>query len=644
MKKLVSILVIVSFVVLSASLFSREQSWEERMREAHEGMELRDVWDNNFPLGYNSMFTGSGECVECHGKGHGANEDSTGMNVSPGKYWGSTMMANSARDPYWKAKVSHETYVLPGNQIEIEDFCTRCHAPQGHFRAKEDGAPHYALADIFGDSLAIDGVSCTACHGMEPLDSIPVFSGNLDYEPNWTVYGPYTDPDTATMWNHINTIPAYSNHILDSELCGRCHTLITETVDLSGNPTGTHFVEQAIYHEWLNSAYALNDSSCQSCHLPQIHDSIILAVEPDYIEPRSPYGKHHLVGGNAFMLKILRDYGDTIGTLAETSQFDTTILLTERQLRHLTLDIELNELSRTADSVFYALELTNKAGHKFPAGYPSRRAYIEFCVLTENYDTLFASGLLDNNYELVGHDAGVEPHYDIISDPNQVQIYEMTMANVNGDFTTVLSQAETTTKDNRLAPQGFLTSHNAYDTIQIVGAAAGDPNFNWENSIEGSGKDVVHYNVAINGYSRTLIVSARVYYQAVPPRWVESLPAGVTPEIELFLALYDSADKTPSLVAEAGFNLGLAVDEISDEDLRVYPNPTSNGRCTVSLPTGMVAEQINIYSASGELVRKFDVKQQSSYTLQLPQSGEVWFIQVILPDGQHLVQKVLSTQ
>jgi len=52
-----------------------------------------------------SLFTHSDNCVACHnGLSTPAGED-----VSIGATWRSTMMANSARDPYWQAGVCRET-------------------------------------------------------------------------------------------------------------------------------------------------------------------------------------------------------------------------------------------------------------------------------------------------------------------------------------------------------------------------------------------------------------------------------------------------------------------------------------------------------------------------------------------------------
>ena len=52
---------------------------------------------------------------------------------------------------------------------------------------------------------------------------------------------------------------------------------------------------------------------------------------------------------------------------------------------------------RDADTAFIDLTLTNLAGHKFPSGYPARRAFVEIIVLSAENDTclLYTSDAAD---------------------------------------------------------------------------------------------------------------------------------------------------------------------------------------------------------------------------------------------------------
>lgn len=569
---------------------------------------------NGLPELANDLFAASGKCVICHGNDPdgNANINNNDVDVNPVDSWRSTMMANSAKDPFWRAKVSHEILVNPGHQTELEDKCTSCHAPMGHFNAKYLGQTHYSLAAMDVDPVALDGVSCNACHQIKDDSLGLLFSGNVKYDTEFFLYGPYEDP-IGTPMIQIGYEPLYSEHINDGGLCASCHTLITETADLQGNLTGNHFVEQATYHEWVNSIY-LDSISCQGCHIPRINDSIVISADPPFLDKHSPYGLHELVGGNTFMLKLLQENINNLGVTATVQQFDSTISRTERMLRYQTLDIELTEANRTTDTAFYEVKLQNKAGHKFPSGYPSRRAFVEFVVRDANLDTIFRSGILDYNYEVSGHDASYEPHYNMINQPDQAQIYELVMGDVNGDKTTVLERANAPIKDNRLPPIGFTSTHYTYDTTEVAGNALSDTDFNIDNSAEGSGTDVVHYHVPMQGYSGALHISARVYYQPLPPLWNEEMFAYSSTEIDAFKNMYMASDGSPSLVAEALMESGPVGMEEPALDANIYPNPFTDYLVITTLSNEKL--NLTLYNSEGKLVYSSSVQGKQKLELK----------------------------
>jgi hypothetical protein len=55
-------------------------------------------------------------------------------------------------------------------------------------------------------------------------------------------------------------------------------------------------------------------------------------------------------------------------------------------------------------------------------------------ILTDDMtgDTIYANGLLDEDGMIVGRDATFEPHHQISFDEHDVQIYEMVMADFQG--------------------------------------------------------------------------------------------------------------------------------------------------------------------------------------------------------------------
>lgn len=622
----------------------------EEVHAFHTDAEMKQFKIDGLPLdsSYNGYFYAAGKCVGCHSADPDgvALVDANGEDINMIDDWRSTLMANSAKDPFWRAKVSHEILVNPMHSVDLEDKCTSCHAPLGHYAAKYDGATHYSMADLLADSTGLDGVSCGACHEQSPIDIGNLFSGEINFDTNDIIYGPYEkNVFGAPMVTYVET-PAFGAHINDAGLCASCHTLITETVDLAGNYTGGEFVEQATYHEWLNSDYGLNNVTCQECHMPRIEEPVVIA--DNYANlldfPKSPYGKHTLVGGNTFMLELLRDNIIELGLTANTEQFDETIENTYALLMNSTLEFEMTNVNITEDSAFFDLLLTNLAGHKFPSGYPSRRAFIEFVVLGASpTDTIFSSGTLRNDYEVVGQHPEKEDHYDVITDPSQVQIYELVLGDVNGNETTVLERADSPLKDNRLAPKGFSTTHSTYDTTRLAGLVLSDDDFNLhEGGEEGSGTDAISYRIDLGGYNGPLQVSAKVFYQALPPKWMEEMFSFSSPEIDTFRNMYFERDNTPVLIKSVALDTTADLTiGVLDQDIlsvQIFPNPT-NG--TFQIDTDKEIIKVEIIDMLGRTIRSYGTKQS---TYELPESYGLHHILITTKEGDTVVKLLMRNK
>ncbi len=530
--------------------------------------------NTDLPQGYNDLFAGSGTCALCHN----SMVNLQGESVAIANDWRSTMMANSAKDPFWQAKVSHEGLVNPNHKEALENVCTTCHAPVGNINAHHSGQVYYSLAEMKDDPLAMDGVQCTVCHQIT-ASSLGNFSGTFITGTNKTIWGPFANPFANPMFFNTGFTPVYSEHINDSRICGSCHTLLTNSVDLNGNLTGEKFVEQAVYHEWNNSVFSQNDVTCQSCHVPRIDDPVKKSSAPPWLQPRSPFAMHQHAGANVFMERLLKQNSAAIGVTATDVQFDSTINRSTRMLQQHTLDMVIAETNRTNDTLFIELALINKAGHKFPSGFPSRRAWVEVVAVTANGDTLFHSGQTDANFNLIAENEDYEPHQQIINSEQQVQIYEMVMGDVNGDVTTVLERGYQHLKDNRIPPEGFNSQHFNYDTVQIVGAAATDPDFNRAGAIEGTGSDRLHFHIPLNSYYGKVDLSARVYYQTVSSKWLAEMFSHSSTEINTFRSYYENADRSPVLVAEQSLNIAAGYEiqlEQGWNSLSCFINPTVN--------------------------------------------------------------------
>jgi hypothetical protein len=495
--------------------------------------------------------------------------------------------------------VSHEILINPAHQVEIENTCTKCHAPLGHFGAMFDGQEHYSISEMIADQVALDGVSCVACHQQSTYNLGNAFSGNLDFLNTQTVYGPFEGPVVTPMALYSGYTPEYSPIIQDAGICAACHTLLTGSVDLDGVPTGDSFVEQATYHEWLNSSFSADDITCQDCHMPVLPDQGVILAAGFETPPRMPFAKHELTGANVTMLKLMRDNIETLDIPATAEQFDETIENTLYMLQQQSVELEVQLISRDMDSLFVDVKLTNKSGHKLPSGYPSRKISVHYIVKDSLDNVLFQSGGFDENFYVNGEDVPFENHHDIIHDNLQVQVYEMVMGDVNGNKTTVLERGYSHLKDNRLVPLGFSVLHASYDTTEIAGEALSDLDFN-HDPLEGSGSDVIHYHAAINGYAGMLSVNAKVYYQTLPPTWMEEIFSSETPEIETFQVMFDEADLSPVLMKEQQIDVGIYVG-LEEQDLESWLKVVGFRGDEL----GFIAEcngQLELYDSRGQLV------------------------------------------
>ena len=523
MRKITILFIIVGFAVgfkfinSASSKNSGKKFHTQAELDAYKGLPTRAA------IQPGEYFLPSSSCDGCHGFDSAgvSNIDESGEDVNLVDRWESSMMALAAKDPFWRAKVSHEITINPGHAGPLQNKCLDCHAPMGAYTSQFHGNPFYGLTDLANDSLGLDGVSCGACHMIDPSVG-STYSGVIPYDTNRVEYGPFTAPSVGPMQLYEGLTPVFSSHMDESRVCSSCHTLITESVDLAGNYTGGYFTEQATYHEYENSDYPANSIKCQTCHMPQLPDAITIANGFTGLTPRTPFNQHVFAGANSFMLNLIKNNKVALGVNVPNRSFDSTIAATNIMLQTKSLDFDLQQVSVNSDSAYFKVMLKNKAGHKFPSGYPSRRAVLQFVVTDGTGDTIFQSGIFNNQYRVVGEDPNFEIHHNTINQSNISQIYELVPGDVSSNFTSVLERASVLLKDNRLPPLGFTTSSPVYDTVKISGDALADADFNKVASVEGSGVDWVHFAVPLAGAVGNINIKSKVYYQSVPPKWVDN--------------------------------------------------------------------------------------------------------------------------
>ncbi|MBC8377445.1 MAG: T9SS type A sorting domain-containing protein [FCB group bacterium] len=575
----------------------------------------------SLPTETSTLFSGSGACAVCHtqaGPNTAALRDSHGKDVSPTTYWRSTMMANAAIDPLWQAKVQAEIAANPQLQSVIEDKCTSCHAPMGNTQAGYDGQPDYTIAEMLESPLGMDGVSCAVCHQIQDQDlgQGESFSGHFTIEDSRLIYGPFSNPVVGPMATMANYTPTMSPHISKSELCATCHTLFTPYVNDEGEVVG-EAPEQVPYLEWLNSDYPELGIECQTCHMPAIEENIVLSNRPQWLGSRNPLHTHEFVGGNVFMLKMLKNFGDELGVTASEAHFDSTIdrsmRLLERQSVRLNLTTDWNVMT---DSLTIEVDVENLSGHKFPTAYPSRRAWLEIKVEDQSGNIVFHSGAWDETGEIIELDPGYEQHRQSINDQDQVQIYQNIPRDVNSDKTYTLLRIAGYLKDNRIPPVGYLSGGIAADSTSITGLATQDPDFNRNGLEEGTGSDKVHYRVGGLNPNESYHIGVTMNYQTIAPRFAQDLFEYDLPEVDEFQSYYDQMDLSPIPVAIVGHTIstsGIRTQTPESQLLvEAYPNPFNpETNIQVSLP-GDGDINLNIFDIQGKQVTEIQSINQVS--------------------------------
>jgi len=492
------------------------------------------------------------------------------------------MMANSAKDPFWQAKASAEVNQFPALKSVIEEKCTTCHAPMGRTESAYHGSSPYSIEEMLSDPLSMDGVSCTLCHQIadQELGQESSFSGGYTITDERMIYGPYESPLAMPMWNQVGFTPAFSAHVNESEFCATCHTLYTPYVDRQGQVQG-YFPEQVPYLEWLNSKYPSENRECQTCHMPAVDQAMKISNLPPWNSIlRSPVWKHDFVGANLYMNDILTKFSADIGVTASESDLAVTASKTMELLNQNTVDLIVSA-TMGSDTLMIDVRVINLAGHKFPTGFPSRRAWIHLTVTNEKNQVVFESGRWNDEGEINGKDEKIEPHHTLIQNPDQVQIYEAVMHDLEGDVTYTLLYGAGYLKDNRIPPDGFTSKHESYQSMAVSGAAAADPDFNRDISgNEGTGADVIRYEIPVGDRGAVFSIVAEMRYQSIMPDFSNHLFTHDTGEVNRFKDYYARTPNIPVLVKSIEIDLintkvGIREDFSIDQYtlLRNYPNP-----------------------------------------------------------------------
>lgn len=472
------------------------------------------------PGGLTTRLADSTTCTYCH------------VDHIVSDYAGS-MMANSARDPIFRAALQVANRDIPGSG----EFCLRCHSPNAWLngRASGDGADGSKLT-----AMDLQGVTCTTCHRMVPPTAqrgessrdaaerqhihdtvgIPMLGSGayiLDREEYRRGTYDVTPPHAATQ----------SSYMRSSELCGTCHDIdnpllsydnalgefALNSVDTPAAANNRLFPIERTYSEWAASDFANGGveeldypglrratgtedgpiTVCQDCHMPMIKSIVAVGgVEREV-------GKHQWAGGNSrWQLGIWELWKDVKADYSFNAEETHTAATTGQEMLQRAAELELAIVDNALE-----VKVINNTGHKLPTGYAEgRRMWLQVSTFISN-TAIYTTGLSIDG-EISGETKIYEIHQGIT--PNHAATIEQpTLAGKGFHF--VLNN--TIVSDNRIPPRGYTAEAFAARNMEPVGYAYADGQY-W---------DTTTYAIPTNSTR----VEVQLLYQSASPAYLDFL-------------------------------------------------------------------------------------------------------------------------
>ena len=198
--------------------------------------------------------------------------------------------------------------------------------------------------------------------------------------------------------------------------------------------------------------------------------------------------------------------------------------------------------------------MQNRAGQKFPTGFPSRRAWLQVTVTDAGGKTLFSSGATDKAGRLVDSATGrllpseiaggpVQPHRTKVTAADQVQVYPSVMQDSAGKPTFALLRGAAYAEDSRLLPKGWDKKYSNIKEIKDVGTVS-------VTDFVG-GEDKVAFALTLKEATAPLTVKVRLMCQTLSARFAAELFRHNTAPIAWFRRYYQAAAHPPEEVDSA---------------------------------------------------------------------------------------------
>jgi hypothetical protein len=291
--------------------------------------------------------------------------------------WQASMHAYAFKDPLF----------FSGHFAELErsggasaQFCIGCHSPIGTLTGT---TPDTKFDPESMPEIVQHGISCDVCHLMTeaPSGTATEHGVPLTLQPGDTKFGPLPANDNGPGVHRTEQRHFYEN----STHCRSCHNLTVRGIDM-----------ERTFDEWEDSIYASRgDGHCQNCHMPTYSGQAAVGG------PQRPVLHRHWFAGVDL---AFTDFPDTAASRVRAAE------LLENSA---TLDMAAPTAAAPGETLSVTVGVTNdRTGHALPSGTSfSRQMWVEITA-TNGAETLYRSGQLDANQDLLDEHSEIAPNGD----------------------------------------------------------------------------------------------------------------------------------------------------------------------------------------------------------------------------------------
>lgn len=305
-----------------------------------------------------TSFAASQSCSTCHPQYY--------------REWEGSMHRYAANDPIWMLASNG---LQASTQGKLKDWCWQCHVPIAFLSGTT--LPTFQISQL--PEIVREGVNCDVCHTLRPPHTTSNQHITYNIEPGRDKFGTLSSPVSTSAHGSV-----YDASYGRSEVCRGCHDLIVNNLPA-----------EVTFTEWQNSAWGAMSVECQNCHMRKYSGQAAVGGPV-----RQNLHRHDFVGVDLAMT-------DFPNKAEQRAAVDSLLK------NSASMNIEAPTVASINDSIRLIVRVTNdKTGHNIPTSVSFfRQMWVDVTVFSGT-DTVYRSGSLDANGDLMDRHSALAPNAD----------------------------------------------------------------------------------------------------------------------------------------------------------------------------------------------------------------------------------------